>query len=132
MILLAALVGALAGGGSIWIMQRNGMLSERSGAAVLLMAVAVFYPVFAAAEADTAGLVLHLLIFAGFTFLALRAYHRGLFLLAGGLIAHGIFDIIAGFIATPGPSWWPAFCASFDIVAGVMILQLIQTGKVPR
>ncbi len=132
MTLLAAAIGAAAGAGAIWGMFQNGMLSERSGAAVLLVAVAVFYPVFAAAEGDFVALALHLAIFAGFTFLALRAYHKGLFLLAGGLIGHGIFDIMAGLIATPGPGWWPAFCASFDIVAGVMILQLIQSRKVPR
>ena len=132
MILLAAVIGAVAGSAAIMAMYRVGMLAERSGAAVLLIAVAVFYPVFAAAEGDLLALALHLAIFAGFTFLALRAYHRGLFLLAGGLIAHGLFDIMTGLIAAPGPGWWPAFCASFDIVAGVVMLQLIQTGKVQR
>jgi len=47
-------------------------------------------------------------------------------MIAGGLIAHGIFDIAAGLIDTPGPVWWPAFCAAFDIVAGVAMVRLIQ------
>ncbi len=132
MTLLAALIGAAAGAVAITGMFRSGMLAERSGAAVMLIAVALFFPVFAASEGDLLAFSLHLLIFAGFSFLALRAYKRGLFLLAGGLIAHGLFDIMAGLIAAPGPAWWPAFCASFDIVAGVLILQLIQTGKVAR
>ncbi len=132
MMLLAALVGAAAGFGATTMMQRAGMLSERSGVAVMLIAVALFFPVFAAAEGDLLAFALHLLIFAGFATLAIRGYARGMFLLAGGLIAHGLFDIMAGLIAAPGPAWWPLFCASFDIVAGVLILQLIQSGKVAR
>jgi len=29
-----------------------------------------------------------------------------------------------------GPVWWPAFCAAFDIVAGVAMVRLIQRGKI--
>jgi len=130
MILLAALIGALLGGGLIWQMQRSGMLSERSGAAILLGAVASFYPVFAVIEGDPLGAVLHIAIFVLFGALAMRAYHRGMLMIAGGLIAHGIFDIAAGLIDTPGPVWWPAFCAAFDIVAGVAMVRLIQRGKI--
>ena len=51
-ILIAALVGVVSGAGLIWLMHREGMLAERSGAAILLAAIALFYPVFAAAEGD--------------------------------------------------------------------------------
>lgn len=132
MILFAALIGIGAGAGMIWLMHREGMLAERSGAAILLAAIASFYPVFAAAEGDWPAFALHFLIFAGFAALAVRAYRHGLFLLAGGLIAHGLFDIMLGLIAAPGPTWWPAFCAGVDIAAGVLMLQLIQAGKVAR
>lgn len=132
MIVVAALIGVVGGAGLIWIMYRAGMLAERSGAAILLAAIALFYPVFAAAEGDWLSFALHFAIFAGFAFLALRAFHKGMLLLAGGLIAHGIFDIFAGSIAHPGPEWWPAFCAGVDIAAGVAVIRLIQTGKVPE
>jgi len=130
--LLAALIGVASGSGLVWAMHREGMLQERSGAAILLAAIASFYPVFAAAEGDWAALALHLAIFAGFVALSIRAYRHGLFLLAGGLIAHGIFDILVGVISAPGPAWWPAFCAGVDIAAGVLMLRLIQAGKVSR
>ena len=130
--ILAALAGAAAAAGAIWVMLREGMLQERSGLAVLLIAIAVFYPVFAAASGDVLAIALHGAIFAAFGALALRGFRRGTFLLAGGLIAHGIFDVATGLISAPGPAWWPAFCAAFDIVAGALILRLIQTGKVPQ
>ena len=132
MILIAALVGVVSGAGLIWLMHREGMLAERSGAAILLAAIALFYPVFAAAEGDWLAFALHILIFGGFAFLAIRAYHKSMVLLAGGIIAHGIFDILSGAISAPGPVWWPAFCAGVDIAAGVLMLRLIQTGKIPE
>ena len=130
--MIAALLGLLLGTLAIAALQAGGLLRDRAGAAVLLIAVASYYPVFAAAGGDPLATGLHVAIFAGFSALAVRAFARGLFLLAGGLIAHGLFNIMIGFINAPGPAWWPAFVAGFDIAAGVVILRLIQQGRLPR
>lgn len=132
MILAAVLIGAICGIVIVFVMFRSGMLAERSGAAMLLAAIAAFYPVFAVIDADPLAVALHLAIFAGFTALALRGFRDGLYIIAGGMIAHGIFDIGLMFTQITGPAWWPAFCASLDIVAGGAIIRLIQTGKAPR
>lgn len=132
MILAAVLIGAVCGIVTVFVMFRSQMLSERSGAAMLLAAIAAFYPVFAVIDADPLAFGLHFAIFLGFAALALRGFQQGLYLIAGGLIAHGIFDIGLVFTQVTGPVWWPAFCASFDIVAGGAIIRLIQTGKAPR
>ncbi|WP_458791567.1 hypothetical protein [Yoonia sp. MH D7] len=132
MIAVAALSGVVCGIAIVFIMHQNGMLSERSGAAVLLVAIAIFYPVFAFAVADPMAILLHSTVFAGFAFLATRAFHLGLHLIAGGLIAHSIFDIIIGVVHITGPVWWPAFCAGLDFTTGILILRLIQIGKIPQ
>jgi hypothetical protein len=131
-IVIAALVGAGVGALTIFMMFHAGMLAERSGAAVLLAAIAVFYPVFAAQEGDVTALVLHIAVFAGFVLLAQFGFQRGMHLLAGGLVGHGIFDIGLHIIGAPGPLWWPVFCASVDIVAGMALIRLLQTRKVPQ
>ena len=130
--LAAVPIGAVCGIATVFVMFRSGILAERSGAAMLLAAIAVFYPVFAAIDADPLAIALHLAIFAGFAALALRGFRDGLYLIAGGLIAHGIFDICLMFTQITGPTWWPPFCASFDLIAGASILRLIQTGKASR
>lgn len=129
--ILAALIGCLVGAGVIAALFRSGMLAERSGAAVLLAAIALFYPVFAAAEGDPVAALLHLAIFGAFAWLAVRGFHRGLHLIAGGLLAHGLFDM--GFLVLdgPGPEWWPPFCAAVDVVAGAALIRLLQTGRIP-
>ncbi len=130
MILTAALIGAVVGAAAVFMLFHTGMLAERSGVAVLLSAIAVFYPVFAAIEEDWAAVLLHIGIFSGFTWLALQGFQKGMHILAGGLIAHGFFDIGIETINAPGPAWWPFFCAAIDIVMGVALIRLLQTGKI--
>lgn len=130
--MIAALIGALAGGGAMFALWRTGMLAERSGLAVLLVAVAAFYPVFAAQSGNFAETPLHIAIFAAFTVLALAGFRRGAYVIAGGLIGHGIFDAGLYFLGAPGPTWWPAFCGAFDIVAGGVLIRLLQSRKIPQ
>ena len=104
--IIAMLVGAVSGAGIVIAMLRSGMLAERSGAAILLAAIASFYPVFAVIDGDILAAAIHVAIFAAFAILATRAYRIGLNLIAGGLIAHGLFDLALGPIGAPGPMWW--------------------------
>jgi hypothetical protein len=50
------------------------------------------------------------------------------------MAGHGVMDFShAGLIADPGvPSWWPAFCGSFDIVAGAWIGWLTLSRRSPK
>lgn len=132
MILTAVVIGAAIGTVVTVGMFRSGMLAERSGAAVLLALISVFYPIFAIIEGDHLATGLHLVIALGFIALATRAFRVGMSLIAGGLIAHGLFDAALGLIMSPGPDWWPAFCAGVDMAVGIGILRLIQIGKVPQ
>mgnify|MGYP005989821781 CR=1 FL=1 len=129
--MIAALIGAAAGAGTMFALWRSGMLHERSGIAVLLAAIAFFYPVFAAQNGDAVGATVHFAIFAGFCAVAVAGFQRGAYIIAGGLIAHGVFDAGLIWLGAPGPQWWPAFCAGIDIVAGVILMRLIKTGNVP-
>ena len=131
MILAALLIGALAGFIVAFTMYQSEMLQERSGLTILLAAVAFFYPVFAAAEGDWGAFAIHMVIFAAFCLLALQGWRRGTYLIVGGLIAHGVFDFGIAFIGHPAPLWWPAFCGAIDIVIGVIVLRLIQSGRIP-
>jgi hypothetical protein len=131
-ILIAALIGAGLGALVMLMLFHAGMLAERSGMAVFLAAIAFFYPVFAAQEGDLTAVALHSAIFIGFAILAKYGFRRGMHLLAGGLIGHGVFDFGLHIIGAPGPIWWPAFCGALDIAAGVALIRLLQTQKVPQ
>lgn len=130
MILIAAiLAGGIAGVLIVFTLFQTGMLAERSGSAVLLAAVAFFYPVFAVIDGHLLSAAIHTIVFLAFCWLAVRGFQQGLHIIAGGLLAHGLFDVGLTFVAAPGPDWWPAFCAALDIVAAFALIRLIQTGK---
>lgn len=126
--MIPALLAGLIGGGVIgWAMLRSGMLAERSGLAVLLAAIAFFYPVFAVqAQAAWPIIALHALVFAAFALLALIGFARGTRILALGLIGHGLFDMLTLATGHPGPPWWPTFCATLDLMAGGIVLALLH------
>ena len=130
--MIPALVGVSFGCALIYSLLRSGMLHERSGLAVLVGAIAFFYPVFAAQAGSVADTILHGVIFAGFCVLAIAGFKRGAHILASALIAHGIFDLGLHFIGGPGPAWWPLFCAGIDIAAGIILIRFIQTQRVPQ
>lgn len=124
-------VGALLGFGTVWAMWMSQMLAERSGAAILLCAIAFFYPVFAVMDGVSGLMVgVHIAIFLGFSFLATVGFHRGLGVLALGIVAHGVFDLVTFFTGHPAPVWWPAFCGGLDIAAGLSILWLLRTQRI--
>jgi len=128
----AVLAGIIAGILIVFTLFRTGMLAERSGSAVLLASVAVFYPVFAVIDGHLISAAVHFVIFLAFCWLATMGFRKGMHLIAGGLLAHGLFDIGLMAMASPGPDWWPAFCASLDIVAAAALVRLIQTRQVPQ
>ena len=60
---------------------------------------------------------------AAFALLAVLGFKRSSWLVVAGLAGHGLFDAVHGLVvANPGvPTWWPAFCATFDVsIAGLL------------
>lgn len=123
---MASLLPPLAAGFGTGIaiaaeMRRAGMSRDRGALAVLLVAIASYYAVFAAAEGDWLAMALHLLPFGLFLLLALFGYRRGAGLIALGIVAHGVLDLALGH-AAPGPAWWPACRAALDVTVGTWLL----------
>lgn len=121
--ILPALVGIALGISIVLIMIVAGLFRENGATAMLVAAVAAFYPVFAVqAEASLLVIALHIAVFAAFVASAIWGFHKGLRPLAILLMAHGGFDAVTLYAGHPGPVWWPAFCAGLDIAAGGAIL----------
>ena len=108
---------------------------DRAFYPVVLIVVASYYVLFAV-MAGGHGLSTELVMFALFAGAALLGFRLSLWIVAAGLAAHGLFDFTRHwFLAGSGvPEWWPAFCGSFDVMAGVglaVILLLEKRGSVP-
>jgi hypothetical protein len=96
---------------------------ERAFYPTVLIIVATYYILFAAMGGMRNTLIIESLVAAGFAIVAVLGYRKSAWLLAAGLIGHGLFDFIHHlFIDNPGmPLWWPGFCGAFDVVIGVFL-----------
>lgn len=105
---------------------------DRAFYATVLTVVGMLYVLFAV-MAGGGGLLLELAFFAGFAAMAAVGFKWSMWIVAAGLALHGLFDFVRYyFLPAPGaPSWWPAFCGSYDVVAalGVALLILAQGAR---
>lgn len=127
MIVLPALIGGVLAALTAVGLLKLGLLHRAGIIGLIVIAVAGFWPVFAVAAQDDAALVLHLSIFAAFGATALVSHRIGLAGLAMVLIAHGVLDGILHTTGHPGPVWWPAFCAGYDVVLGAALLIFLKS-----
>lgn len=103
----------------------------------LLIVIALVYVLFGAMTGRSHVMIGESLIAAGFTAAAIvgvwwRPARTGAVLIAVGLIAHGLFDLMHhAIIGNPAvPAWWPPFCGAVDGVVGLWLLGLVAQGRV--
>ncbi|MGE3332413.1 MAG: DUF3703 domain-containing protein [Rhodospirillaceae bacterium] len=92
-----------------------------------LIVVASYYVLFAAIAGAASVFAPETFLFVLFAGLAAVGFRRSLWLVAAGLIAHGLQDMVHDdLISNPGvPVWWPGFCMAFDVVAGIYLSLLL-------
>ena len=91
---------------------------------VILIVVAFYYVLFSVMTGETNIVVYELLIALAFTITAIIGSKISIYIVAVGLIFHGIFDVFHNFIFLNAgvPSWWPGFCAAIDVVLGILVM----------
>ena len=100
-----------------------GLDRERAFYPTVLIVIASYYVLFALMGASTRALVIEIVVASGFLLVAIIGYKRNLWLIAGALVGHGIFDMVHGLLfENPGvPHWWPGFCLVFDVILGSLL-----------
>jgi hypothetical protein len=108
-----------------------GLDRDRAFYPVVTIVIASYYALFAVMGASTYSLVLESLVFAAFLVAAATGFRRSLWIVVVALAAHGIFDFShAAIISNPGvPSWWPAFCSTYDVTAAAYLAWLLKSGR---
>ena len=120
---LGILLGAICAG----VAMVAGLDRARASSVVLLIAIAIFYVVFAV-EAG-ANLVSQSLIASTFVLVALVSYRTSLWGIAIGLATHALYDAFSHTLGAPAPHWWPMFCLGFDLVLACAVATWIATGR---
>ena len=110
----------------------SGFDRDRAFYPTLLIVIASYYVLFAALGGSIDVLVRESIATTLFTLIAIAGFRVNLWLVAGALAAHGLFDLIHGsLILDPGiPPWWPAFCLAYDIALAACMAWLLQRRSV--
>ena len=104
--------------------------SAKLAAATILCSIAFIYVGFSL-KGNTIGLiVLEVLIAVVFYLIAVIGYSKNNYLIAYGIVLHGIWDILhhnASLVKTDIPDYWPVYCLITDIICGVYFFIVFRT-----
>ncbi len=105
-----------------------GLDRDRSFYPVLLIIIASYYVLFAAMAESLQAMWVEAGLASLFMAAAVIGFRGKLWWVAVGLFAHGVFDLVHSFfIENEGvPVWWPAFCAAYDVMAGLCLLWVMK------
>jgi hypothetical protein len=105
---------------------------DRAFYPTVLIVIASYYGLFAVMGGSNQALATELVAFAVFLLASILGFKRNLWIVAGALFAHSVFDIFHGhLISNPGvPAWWPMFCLTYDITAGAYLAWLLGRSRV--
>jgi len=129
---VALLVGALLALTVGLMATAIGLDRDRAFYPIVTIVIASYYALFAVMGSSTHALVLESLIGAAFLAAAIAGFRSSLWVVVVALAAHGILDVSHGkVVANPGvPSWWPAFCLTYDITAAAYLAWRLRSGRI--
>ncbi len=129
---MALLVGALLAIATGLLGRVSGLDRDRAFYSTVTIVVASYYSLFAVLGASTRAIIVESVVAVVFAAVAVLGFRSSLWVVATALAAHGVFDLGHGMlISNPGlPGYWPAFCATFDIVAAGFLAWLLATGRI--
>lgn len=95
--------------------------------ATLVLVVAHYYILFAVMGASSTVMLAESVAASVFFILAVIGYRTSPWIIATALVGHGVYDFFHHhMIHNYGvPTWWPAFCMSFDVLAGAFLAVLL-------
>lgn len=126
------LIGVLLALANIFGARAVGMDRDRAFYPLVLSVIASYYVLFAVMGATLGVAMGEVAIMLLFLVIVGVGFRTNLWWIVAGLVAHGLMDAVHGqLIVNKGvPTWWPAFCASYDLAAGaVLALFLTARGK---
>ena len=109
-----------------------GLDRDRAFYPTVMLVIAFLYTLFAVLGGSTTALMLESLVGVAFAALTVFGFKSSLWIVAGALAAHGIYDFLHDWVvANPGvPGFWPAFCGAYDVMAAAYLAWLLIQGRI--
>jgi hypothetical protein len=108
-----------------------GLDRQRAFYSTVLIVVASYYGLFAVMGGSMRALLIESAIMAAFVLAAVVGFKSSMWIVVGGLFAHGVFDLVHHhLVGNPGmPGWWPMFCLTYDCTAGAYLAWLLRRAR---
>jgi hypothetical protein len=105
-----------------------GLDRERAFYTSVALAVGTYYILFAVMAGSSEALIREVAAYAVLAAVAVLGFRRYFWLVVVALVGHGVFDVFhASLIVNDGvPSYWPMFCMSYDMTAGLYLAWLLN------
>ena len=128
--LMPYVVGIVLAVGVALFARAVGLDRERAFYPTVMIVIALYYVLFAAMSGSLETVLLESMVMMAFTTAAVVGFKSSPWIVVGALAGHGVFDALHGeVIENSGvPTWWPAFCGAYDLVAAAGLAWLVTRG----
>ncbi len=111
--------------------RRSGFDRDRAFYSTITIVVAALYVLFATMTGSVGIVLKEVVLMSAFVSAAIVGFRSNLWIVAAALTGHGLLDMVHGLVLdNPGvPVWWPAFCATYDVVAGALMAWMLKNGS---
>jgi hypothetical protein len=129
---MALMLGALLAMAAGLLARASGLDRDRAFYPTVAIVIASYYSLFAVMGTSTRALVLESLVGGAFLAVAVFGFRSSLWVVVVALGAHGVFDLVHGTVISNSgvPSWWPAFCLTYDVTAAGYLAWLLTRGRI--
>ena len=131
--LAACVVGVALALGIVAFVRLIGF-ARRTFYATLALVNLTYYLLFAAISGVPRTLVVEGIIALAFLALVVFGFKRHTYAIVAALALHAVLDASHGFVVTSPatPTWWPAFCLTFDLTAAAALAWELERHPVPQ
>ena len=106
---------------------------DRAFYPTVMIVIAAYYVLFAVMSGSVQTVVIESVVMTLFAAAAVAGFKSSTCIVVVALAGHGVFDAVHGYVIENAgvPSWWPAWCLSYDVGAAFCLAWLLRRGLVP-
>jgi len=106
---------------------------DRAFYPTVMIVIAAYYVLFAAMSGSVQTVVIESAVMVLFAAAAVAGFKSNAWIVVVALASHGVFDAVHGYVIENAgvPTWWPAWCLSYDLGAAAILAWLTKREPEP-
>jgi hydrogenase-4 membrane subunit HyfE len=106
---------------------------DRAFYPTVMIVIAAYYVLFAAMSGSVQTVAIESAVMVLFVAAAVAGFKSSAWIVVVALAGHGVFDAVHGYVIENAgvPTWWPAWCLSYDLGAAAILAWLTKREPEP-